>query len=396
MLANSELQTLPVLGELTVDALPESLHEDVRRVALEVAEQLPMPMWRRTDLKDFRLEELKPVFGATEIQTSGVEQGVYVADLRTALQEKGDLIERYFGKATPVNFNKFVAYNTALTGEGVVVHVPRNVEVEEPIKVTYRLPAVGTAVFPRTLVITEANSRVTVIEEFLSEDFESYGLVVPVAELFANDGSEIRFVSLQTLGENAYQLGAQRAIAEKDARVWWLAGAVGSSVQHVDMQVNLQGNGSALEWYGFSFGTDSQQILWGPKVNHIGLSTEAQIDWRSAVADNAYVVFDGMIDIEKGAQGTNSDLRDAALHLSDKARSDSIPGLEIDANEVKAGHGSTSGQIDEEQLFYLMTRGLSREDATRMIVLGFFSSVVERIPVDEVQERVLELIESKI
>ncbi|MBV9791979.1 MAG: SufD family Fe-S cluster assembly protein, partial [Chloroflexi bacterium] len=140
----------------------------------------------------------------------------------------------------------------------------------------------------------------------------------------------------------------------------------------------------------------TQQLLWAPTVNHIGLSTEAQIDWKSAVSDTAYVVFDGMIDIEKGAQGTNSDLRDAALHLSDKARSDSIPGLEIDANEVKAGHGSTSGQIDEEQLFYLMARGLSRPDATRMILLGFFASVVERVPFDEVRDRVLELIEAKI
>jgi Fe-S cluster assembly protein SufD len=102
-----------------------------------------------------------------------------------------------------------------------------------------------------------------------------------------------------------------------------------------------------------------------------------------------------MINIEHGAQGTNSDLRDAVLHLSPKARSDSIPGLEIDANEVKAGHGSTSGQIDEEQLFYLRARGLSRTEATRMIVLGFFASIVERVPIDEVRDRVLELIDSK-
>lgn len=397
MPANSAIQTLPALGELTADALDTGALADQRRAALASARQLDLPFWRRTDLKHFKLDELRPVYGSVRIEAAdATEQGVYVADLQTALQEKGELIGQYFGTAVQGDFNTFVAYNTALAQDGIVVHVPRNVEVAAPIRVRYHLPAGGQAIFPRTLIVTEANSRVTIVEEFTSDALDGYGLSVPVTEIFANDGSEVRFISLQTLGQNVYQLGAQRAIVGRDAHVWWLAGAIGASVQHMDMEVDLKGNGSGLEWYGFTFGTGTQQLLWAPTVKHIGLSTEAQIDWKSAVSDTAYVVFDGMIDIEKGAQGTNSDLRDAALHLSDKARSDSIPGLEIDANEVKAGHGSTSGQIDEEQLFYLQARGLSREVATRMIVLGFFSSVVERIPLDDVQEHVLHLIEGKL
>ena len=395
MLARSELQMLPTMRELTTETIENNALAEARRSALTTAQQLELPIWRRTDLKDFKLDEPCPAYGTVEIDAQA-EQGVYIADFQTALRDKGELVARYFGTAVPSDLNTFVAYNTALANDGVVVYVPRNVEVAKPIHVTYHLPAAGLATFPRTLVISEANSRVTVIEEFRSDDLSSYGMIAPVAELFANDGSEIRFISLQTLGRNAYQLGAQRAIVGRDARIWWLSGAIGGNVQHMDMQVNLQGNGSALEWYGFTFGTGTQQLLWAPTVNHIGLSTEAQIDWKSAVSDTAYVVFDGMIDIEKGAQGTNSDLRDAALHLSDKARSDSIPGLEIDANEVKAGHGSTSGQIDEEQLFYLMARGLSRAEATRMILMGFFASVVERIPYDEVRDRVLNLIETKL
>ena len=388
--------TLPTLGELTAELLPNGALADARRTAWDTAQQLPLPQWRRTDLKDFRHDTLQPSYGAAQLTLPADLEGVYVADWQTALVEKPDLIAKYFGTAVPHDANKFVALNAALAQDGIVVHVPRNVELQEPIKVTYRLPAGGTAIFPRTLIVTEANSRVTVVEEYVGEDLDEYGLIAPVAELFALDGSEVKFASLQTLGQKAYQLGAQRAVIGKDARVWWLAGAAGASVHHIEMQVDLQGNGAALEWYGFSFGTGTQQILWGPRVNHIGLSTEAVIDWKSAVADTAYVVFDGMIDIEKGAQGTNSDLRDDVLHLSDKARSDSIPGLEIDANEVKAGHGSTSGQVDEEQVFYLMARGLSRSEAVRMIVLGFFSAVVERIPLDDVQERVLSVIEAKM
>jgi Fe-S cluster assembly protein SufD len=395
MPAKSELHTLPSLSALTVDALPVDALRAARADALQTAQGLPLPIWRRTDLKDFKHDVLQPVFGSAEISVGEVGQ-VYVADFATAASEKSDLVAQYLGTAVPAEASPYVAYNTALAQDGIVIHVPRNVEVAEPIRVTYRLPAGGQAIFPRTLVITEANSRVTLVEEFVSDDLQSYGLSAPVAELFAGDGSEIRFISLQTLGSNAYQLGAQRAVVGRDARVWWLAGAVGANVQNINMQVDLQGNGAGLEWYGFTYGTGTQQLLWAPTVKHIGLSTEGAIDFRSAVADTAYVVFDGMIDIEKGAQGTNSDLRDAALHLSDKARSDSIPGLEIDANEVKAGHGSTSGQIDEEQLFYLQARGLSRSEATRMIVLGFFSAVVERIPLDDVQERVLELIDAKM
>jgi len=396
MFAKSEVQTLPVLRELTGEALPDGLLADARRLALQTAQATPLPFWRRTNLKDFKLDDLQPVFGTVEIQPVGGEEGVYVADFQTAQQERAELIAQYYGKGIPVNYDTFVAYNTALSIDGVVVHVPRNVELDEPIRITYRLPAGGVAIFPRTLVVAEPNSRVTVVEEFQSDDLDSYGLVVPVAELFANEGSEIRFISLQTLGKNAYHLGAQEAVVGKDARIWWLSGAVGATVQHVEMRTRLEGNGSSLEWRGFSFANDSQQIYWGPKVNHIGRDTEGAIEWKSAVADSAYVVFDGMIDIEKGAQGTNSDLRDAALHLSEKARSDSIPGLEIDANEVKAGHGSTSGQIDDDQLFYLMTRGLTRAEATRMLVLGFFASIAEQIPVDDVQQRALELIEAKI
>lgn len=396
MPANSDLQTLPTLGELTVDALAADALRAARAEALLRAQQLELPFWRRTDLKNFTLDGLQTTYGSVSVQVEGGAQGVYVADLQTALHEKSDLVARYFGAAVSSDHNKFVAFNAALAQDGIFVHVPRNVEVAEPIRVTYTLPAGGQAIFPRTIVVAEANSRVTVVEEFTSNDLDSYGLVVPVSELFPTEGAEIRFISLQTLGRNAYQLGAQRAIVGRDARVWWLAGAVGGNVQHIDMEVALQGNGAALEWNGFTFGTGTQQLLWAPTVKHIGRDTEGGIDFRSAVADTAYVVFDGMIDIEKGAQGTNSDLRDAALHLSDKARSDSIPGLEIDANEVKAGHGSTSGQIDEEQLFYLQARGLSKADATRMIVLGFFSAVVERIPLDDVQERVLQLIEAKM
>lgn len=392
MLPNVEERALPVLGELTADDLGLDAEQ---RETLARAQASESPIWKRTDLGTFDLSALKPVFGITEIEAA-THGGLYVADLATALADRPEFVQSFIGRAVAADFNKYVAFNAALARDGVVIHVPRNLEVTAPIRVRYRLPEAGTAIFPHTIVVAEANSRVTVIEEFVSDDLEGVGLVVPVAEIFVRDGATVDFVNLQTLGQGAYQLGAQAAIAGRDTQVNWISGAVGATVQHVDMDCRLEGNGSTLNWLGFTFGVGNQQLLWAPRVHHIGVSTTATIQWKSAVADSAYVVFDGMINIEHGAQGTNSDLRDHVLHLSAKARSDSIPGLEIDANEVKAGHGSTSGQIDEEQLFYLRSRGFSLEQATRTIVLGFFASIVEQITVESVQETVLELIEHKI
>jgi Fe-S cluster assembly protein SufD len=391
MLPNVETQTLPPIGELTAEVL--GLDGDHANL-FATAQNLGLPNWKRTNLGAFDLAALRPVFGAAEIDAQA-DGGVYVADFQTALADRPELLRKYWGKAVAADFNKFTALNAALARDGVVVHVPRNAEIATPIRVRYRLPEAGVAIFPRTLIVAEANSRVTVIEEYVSDDLSATALSAPVAEVFSLDGAEVRFVSLQTLGRHAYQLGAHQAVVGRDARVFWISGAVGADVQHIDTDVRLEGNGSELDWLGFTFGTGTQQLLWAPRVHHIGVSTTAHIAWKSAVADTAYVVFDGMINIERGAQGTNSDLRDNVLHLSAKARSDSIPGLEIDANEVKAGHGSTSGQVDQEQLFYLRSRGLSRTEALRTIVLGFFASIVERIPLEEVQETVLELIDGK-
>lgn len=393
MLPNVDLASLPPLGELSGESLG---FDDQQSAALQAAQALDLPRWRRIDLGNVDLSTLRPVFGAVDIEAGPLPQGVYVADLQTARTERPELIKKYFAVAVPAEENKLTGLSAVLARDGVVIHVGRNIELEQPIRVRYRLPEAGVVTFPRTLVVGEANSRFTVIEEFVSDDLSELGIAVPSSEVYVLDGAHVQFMSIQTLGLGAYHLGTQRAIIGRDAGILWMSGAVGSTLQHMDLDVRLEGNGSELHWLGFSFGTGTQQLLWAPHVHHIGLSTTAQIEWKSAVSDSSYIVFDGMINIEHGAQGTNSDLRDNVLHLSPKARSDSIPGLEIDANEVKAGHGSTSGQVDEEQLFYLRTRGLSAPEALRTLVVGFFASIVEQVPLAEVRDTVLGLIERKI
>ncbi|CAA9394848.1 MAG: hypothetical protein AVDCRST_MAG93-9915, partial [uncultured Chloroflexia bacterium] len=206
MLLNVESRTLPAIGELA----NEMLGLDGERLAtFEAARTLSLPVWKRTNLGNFDLNQLRPVFGSAEIETTAT--GVYVADLQTALVERPEVLAQYANQAVEARFNTYTAYNAALGRDGVVVHVPRNIEVDAPIRVRYRLPEGGTVIFPRTLVIAEENSRVTVIEEFVSDDLESVGVVVPVAEIISKPGARVQFMSLQTLGKGGYLFGAQAA-----------------------------------------------------------------------------------------------------------------------------------------------------------------------------------------
>jgi Fe-S cluster assembly protein SufD len=168
-------------------------------------------------------------------------------------------------------------------------------------------------------------------------------------------------------------------------------------VQHTEAETALKGDGAHVNWVAATFGAKDQVLLTAPWLRHIGAKTEGHMDFKTVVKDSAYATFDGMIKIEHDSKATVSRLEEHALHLTPKARSDSIPGLKIDTNDVaRAGHASTSGEVDEEQLFYMRSRGISRTDAINMIVMGFFEPVLDRIPSEELRERVGTMIEAKI
>ena len=171
----------------------------------------------------------------------------------------------------------------------------------------------------------------------------------------------------------------------------------GGKLQHIEAETNLAGNGAHVDWMAATFAGAGQALLTAPWLRHAGANTEGHMDFKTVVNGDGYTVFDGMIKIEKDSRGTISRLEEHALHLSPKARNDSIPGLMIDTNDVqRAGHASTSGQIDEEMLFYMRSRGIGREDAVHMIVTGFFEPVLDRIPLEDVRARIAGVIESKI
>ncbi len=358
------------------------------------------PEWRRTDLSGLAAEGLilADATGAELIwDAAATPKGVVFKPLREALASHEELIKAHMDSAVAPLEHKFSALRAALWQDGVLLYVPKNVATEAPLRVRYTMPAGGRTSFPRTLVIAEANSSVTLIEEFSSPDQETTALAGPITEVFAGPGSSVRFISAQHWGGNVYHIGGQKLVLDNDASAEWTSIALGAKVQHIEAETTLKGNGSRVNWNGATFANGSQILLTAPWLRHVGHNAESFMQFKTVVNDTGYSVFDGMIKIEHESAATSTRLEEHALHLSPKARNDSIPGLKIDTNSVlKGGHASTSGDVDDEQIFYMQARGISKAEAKRMIVMGFFSPALDSIPVEALREELEAIIEGKI
>ncbi len=407
--ATAAVQYLPVLAELNSTVItdaaraagePEWLIE--RRVeAWNFFAQAAPPEWRRTNLTNLKPEGIAIPANAqgTTIHWDAAlaAQGVVFTTLKEALHSHEALIRERLDTAVAPIRHKFSALRAALWQDGVLLYVPRNVVVEAPLHVRYTLAAGSQAIFPRSLVILEQGAQVTFIEEFVSDDAAATALAGATTEIFAGAASSLRFVSVQRWGAHVYHIGGQQLVLDRDANSEWVSVALGGQVQHVEAETRLQGDGSRVNWIGATFANQQQNLLTAPWLRHVGANAESFMEFKTVVTDESYSVFDGMIKIEHGSRGTSTRLEEHAIHLTPKSRSDSIPGLMIDTNDVaKAGHASTSGQVDEEQLFYMQTRGIAKDEAKRLIVMGFFEPALNAIPVDELRDTLVAAIEAKI
>ncbi|GAB4110165.1 MAG: Fe-S cluster assembly protein SufD [Roseiflexaceae bacterium] len=372
-----------------------------REAAWAAFQAAEAPIWRRTDLSKLDLSAIAAPLAAQGSTLSWdanlAEQGVIFMPLAQAIREHAALVEQYFGKALASDEHKYRMLHAALWQDGVFLYVPKNVVIETPVRATFSLSEGGIATVAHNLVIIERGASVSFIEEYRSADQESIALSAPVSEIFVGDNAALRYIALQSWGSGIYQIGAQRVMFGRNASCEWVALNFGGSLQHMETEANLAGDGSKVDWVAATLGNGTQTLLSAPWLRHAGANTEGHMDFKTVVKDLAYTTFDGMIKIEHASRGTITRLEEHALHLSEKARSDSIPGLKIDTNDVaQAGHASTSGQVDDEQLFYMLSRGIPRSEAIHMIVMGFFEPVIDRIPDEALREQVLATIETKI
>jgi Fe-S cluster assembly protein SufD len=291
---------------------------------------------------------------------------------------------------------KFAAHNAAMWRHGVLVHVPRGLVLEKPLYVRVANAAEGGSLFWRLLVVAEPESRFSVVEEYASAapDLSSYSNAA--VEIVVRQGAKVEYVSVQNLSRGTWHFASHHARVERDAELDWVAGGFGSANGKIRIQNDLAGPGATSRVTGAYFADGTQHLDYDTFQEHIAPHTTSDFAFKGALRDTARAVWRGMIRVEEGAQKTNAYQENRNLLLSKTAHADSIPGLEILANDVRCTHGATLGQVDRELLFYLMTRGLTRSEAERVIVRGFFQDMLDRVELEPVREALAAALEARI
>src|SRR5918911_2756617 len=408
-----------------------------RLEAWRTFEEIPMPTlrdeaWRYTDISDVRIEDFAPYAPSPDassekelpetVQTlikEGEEnsallvqhnsetaysradeelsrKGVVFTDLHTALEEHEDIVkEKLFG-LVPLDYDKFAALNAAAFSGGTFLYVPRGVDVEVPIQSYHWLDVAGSIV-PRTLVVVEEGASVTYIDEYASAYHEETSFSNGVVELCVGQGAHLQYVSLQNWERNVLHFNTIRSSTGKDATVNSLVVSLGSQLSRTNVEAGLVAEGSDSEMLGMYF-ADSDQVLDHHTLqDHISPNAHSDLLYKGALRDESLAVFSGLIRVEPGAQKTDAYQTNRNLILgTDEAMAVSLPNLEIMADDVKCSHGSTTGQVDDVELFYLMSRGIPRKEAEKLVVFGFFGEVTSRVPFKGLKQKLDRAIEGKI
>ncbi len=325
-------------------------------------------------------------------------KGVVLTDLHTALRDHEDLIEKHLFSLVPEDYDKFAALNAALFAGGSFLYVPRGVEVEVPIQSYRWIDKTGT-MMPRTLVVVEEGASVTYLDEYASPGVEDDdpAFTNGTVELFVGEGASLRYVSLQNWGRNVLHFNTIRSHAGKDSTINSLVVSLGSELSKTNVDAGLADSGSDSEMLGLYFADSNQVLDHHTLQDHMAPSAHSDLLYKGALRDESLAVFSGLIRVEPGAQKTDAYQTNRNLILAtDDAMAVSLPRLEIEADDVKCSHGSTTGQVDEVELFYMMSRGISRIEAEKLVVFGFFGEVTSRITLKGLKEKLDRAIEAKI
>ncbi len=320
-----------------------------------------------------------------ELDTKLASQGVLFGDLRRLASEASDVIQAHLHSIVQPDQNRFAALQAATWNAGQLLFVPRGVRVEQPLYVAAGLTheACDTA---HTLIVLEEGAEATFLYEGNSESAGAKGLHLGGVEIVVKPGAHLRYVNLQDWGRGVWNFAHHRATVDRDASLQWTVAALGSRFSQVGQQVSLVGEGAHSQVNGVLFTQGKQHLVYNTLQHHEAPHCRSDFLYKAALQDKSRTVWRGMIGVDPEAQKTDGYQRNDNLLLSDQARADSIPGLEILADDVRCTHGSTSGKVDEELIFYAQSRGFTRKEAVRMIVTGFFQQIFDRITIESVRE----------
>jgi Fe-S cluster assembly protein SufD len=366
-----------------------------RAAALETYTALPVPTnreeaWRFTNLRGFDPDTFTAHPGT--LAFDGDAGGAVFTSLAHAVESHPELVEPYLGTVVPAG-EKFSAANAAHWGDGVLLHVPAGVAVAAPLRTILELTDAGSALYHRVLIVLERGATATFVEEFRSE---VPGYLNVVVELVVADEAHLEYVTIQHHHPETRQFGTHRATVGRDAELDWVAAALGGTRAKSRMESLLAGPGARVKVTGAYYLNGSEHIDYDTTQEHAAPNTSSDLAFKGVLDDRARAVWRGVIRVDKGAQKTDAYQENRNLLLSADAQATPIPGLEIEANDVRCTHGATVGQVDSGQLFYLMARGLDRTEAQRLIVRGFFEPVLERIGSPDARDRLAAALESRI
>jgi Fe-S cluster assembly protein SufD len=295
------------------------------------------------------------------------------------------LVRRFLFTAFDQDYDKFAALHAAFFCGGQFLYVPRGVVLNKPLHLGSLLTD-GSTDLSHTLIVLDEGAEATVLHECAGAHAKAGGLHLGAVELIQQPGSHLRYVNLQEWGLKTFHFAHQKARVDRDATLQWTIAAMGSSLSKVNQTVELIGPGADSQVNGVMFSEGRQHLAYHTLQHHIAPNCHSDFLYKSAQQDHSRTVWRGMIKVDKAAQKTDGYQRNDNLVLSTKSRADSIPGLEIEADDVRCTHGSTTSKVDEEQIFYARCRGFTREEATRMIVTGFFQQIFDRITIESVRD----------
>lgn len=390
----------PVLPAALAEAIETApgvlLDREQRRELLERALEMPAGRERpnrfwRIDVNALDFSALHPAAYATPAIASSASHGVAVYDLREAAEKQPELLERVRNAGSVMQREKFAAITAALCNGGALIHVKADAAVDEPITLTYRAGA--QALFPCTAIVVERGAQCTVIERI---EGEADAFVCGLSIVAAGEGASVTHAVVQQTDLAARSIGTRLAAPGKDATVTWCSADLGGSLALTNLNAVIDYPGAEVVVNTLFFPRDDQHVDVISTVDHSAGESTSETLVKSAAIGRGQARYLGNIRIAAHAQGTLASLRDDALLLSPKSHIDSIPALEIAANDVKAYHGATVGALDPEQIFYMCSRGIPREAAEKMVALGFFEPVIERFPTNALREELRRALEAKV
>lgn len=400
--------------------------EAFRQFSEKTVEDLDPEEWKRVDVRTFQpgnyriatsaqtgtsfetLMEHRATFGGAVVHVDGClstsrlsdslsQQGVLFGSLPELMQSHRHILEPLFMKRGVLpGQDRFSAWHAAFWTGGTLLYVPKQVSIEEPLYSLIGLQQSGVADLSHTLVILEDGASATLLEETCSADPQSAGLHIGAVELLVGPGAHLRYVQLQNWNQQVTHFAHQVGRVAERGSLQWTVGGIGAKLAHVHQHVHLDGMHSSAEVNGVNFAVNRQILSYYTQQTHHAEHTTSDLLYKDVLRDRSRVVWRGMIKVDPAGQKTDGYQRNDSLLLSPQSRVDAIPGLEIEADDVRCTHGATAGRVDEEQIFYAMSRGMTRYEAMHMIVEGFFHRVYDRIPVEIVRETLSRAVEKKL